>query len=184
MKTMEMNVAERAEIFARARHGETGALYDGLPYYEGHVLGVIRVLADFGFVSIVWQARASLHDIPEDTETTLHELRREFGDEVALISWAVCGFGPNRKIRNKDIYFKIGIYGEEAAILKVADRIFNVEHSKQGSRHWKMYLEELADFAAATRHLVPPAMWDRLIKAFGPIETMDSAMAELLQNQL
>lgn len=50
--------------------------------YISHPLGVARLLADRGFDSLTVTA-ALLHDVLEDSEIELSELREQFGDEVA-----------------------------------------------------------------------------------------------------
>ncbi len=53
----------------------------GVPYYE-HVVGVAWILDRLGFSEVVVIA-GLLHDIVEDTEATLEEVRERFGAEVA-----------------------------------------------------------------------------------------------------
>ncbi len=72
----------RAYVFAEAAHrGQTRA--SGEPYIE-HSVAVAEILADLGLDSHTIMA-ALLHDVVEDTEVTLDEIRQEFGDEVARL---------------------------------------------------------------------------------------------------
>ena len=52
--------------------------------YINHPIAVARIVADVG-LDEVSLAAALLHDAVEDTEITLDDVRREFGDEVASL---------------------------------------------------------------------------------------------------
>ncbi|MGX1804470.1 HD domain-containing protein [Nocardia sp. NPDC055321] len=130
--------------FAVAAHG--GQLYGGLPYVM-HLAAVRGVLRDFGIAGDVGVA-AWLHDVVEDTAVTVDEVRSGFGDGVAELVWAVTGVGANRQARNADAYAKIGEW-PEAVVLKLADRIANVEAGSRGSSLWEMYRREHPAFKAA-----------------------------------
>ncbi|HEY0280128.1 MAG TPA: HD domain-containing protein [Solirubrobacterales bacterium] len=80
--------AARSELIARAlakateaHAGQTRNGSGGLPYIE-HPRMVAATLAarDYSEVTL---AAALLHDVVEDSDTTVEELRAEFGDEVA-----------------------------------------------------------------------------------------------------
>ena len=67
---------------ARSDHaGQTRNGSGGMPYVE-HPVTVAARLDEHGFGAEVLAA-ALLHDVVEDSETTLDELREKFGDEVA-----------------------------------------------------------------------------------------------------
>jgi (p)ppGpp synthase/HD superfamily hydrolase len=80
--------AARSELIARAlakateaHAGQTRNGSGGLPYIE-HPRMVAATLAarDYGDATL---AAALLHDVVEDSDTTVEELRAEFGDEIA-----------------------------------------------------------------------------------------------------
>jgi (p)ppGpp synthase/HD superfamily hydrolase len=55
--------------------------------YTSHVAGVVAILARHGLCEEV-QAAGALHDVVEDTEATLEDLRVRFGERVAeLVRW-------------------------------------------------------------------------------------------------
>jgi len=146
-----------AEAFAIAAHGDQ--LYDGEPY-RVHLAAVVRVLNDFGYVG-AYEAAGWLHDVVEDTDVGLAEIVDRFGPDVARMVDAVTGLGATRAERNARIY--VGIAQEpEAAAVKLADRIANVEAAAAGSTHAARYLREADAFAAAIRPHVASAMWARL----------------------
>jgi guanosine-3',5'-bis(diphosphate) 3'-pyrophosphohydrolase len=80
--------AARSELIARAlaraedaHAGQTRNGSGGLPYIE-HPRMVAAALASRGY-SDATVAAALLHDVVEDSDTTVEELRAEFGDEIA-----------------------------------------------------------------------------------------------------
>lgn len=156
---MEKTLYEKAKLFAEWAHADQK--YGDEPYAHSHLPEVVQVLVDFGFDDDVWKSRGMLHDVMEDTETHVSIILDEFGPEVAWPCWAVSGFGPNRKIRNQDIKNKIKMFGREAAILKVADRIANCESAGKND----MYRKELPEFAEVVKEYVPVEMWKRLENA-------------------
>lgn len=153
-----------AAIFAATRHA--GKLYGTEPYTV-HLLAVRTVLHDFGFNGDFGPA-AWLHDTIEDTATTREEIEAQFGPYAASLVWAVTGVGATRAERNHSAYEKI-VLCPGAVILKLADRIANVEASAVGSSHLAMYAKEHAGFmkmvACHSFNEVPPSMVDRLAAA-------------------
>jgi len=172
--------------FAIERHGDQRY---GSRMYSHHLLAVVKVLMDVG-VGIgghdyALLTAAKLHDIVEDTETTIDEVRHLYGDEVADYVWAVTGVGENRKERNKSQYAKIAAL-PKAAILKVADRIANAEavlaEGKVGLA--EMYLSEHRAFAANAVVLLPAsghvgtALASRYFKAVLDLEQLVKSSEE------
>lgn len=165
---MSEGMIERARDFAIQAHRYQR--YGDQPY-QVHLGEVVQVLKDFGVFDPETLAAAWLHDTIEDTGETRMSLAKTFGFKVARLVHAVSGEGPNRRARNRSIYLKITEY-PEAAVIKCADRIANVEASERGSRHHQMYANEQQHFERVIREHVPAAMWDRLQAAFeGSIPT-------------
>lgn len=156
------DIVARAKAFAIEYH--RGQLYGDVPY-EAHLQAVVDVMTDFGFTNPNWLAAAWLHDVIEDTKATRKIVKDEFGELVASIVWAVTGVGRNRKERNQAIYDKMPT-APEASVLKVADRIANVEFSRSGSQHRAMYISEAESFHNHVARLVPFPMRDRLDMAY------------------
>lgn len=159
--------------FARERHA--GQKYGGTDYVEGHLLPVVDRLRAWGFTKdhLCLLFAGLLHDIVEDTATSIGEVRALCGDDVADIVWAVtCEPGRNRKERHAATYPKIRRAGRLAVILKVVDRIMNVE-SCWDTRDSKLYMyqREYRDFRAALRREEDGAdvisLWDHLDKLSG-----------------
>lgn len=161
--------------FATERHA--GQTYgDGAPYTE-HLAAVELVLASFGYHSPFWVACAWLHDVLEDTATTRQEIVTKFGCEVANTVYAVSGFGANRRERNSCIYAKI-VLDRRATILKLADRIANVEAcAAVNHRLGPMYLRERGEFYRAVGIHGPRNMLARLLTAYDAVHAAARAAA-------
>lgn len=78
----DIALIERAyQVAERAHEGQTRK--SGEPYIT-HPLAVAQILADLG-IGAKTIAAALLHDTVEDTDYSLDELRRDFGDEIAML---------------------------------------------------------------------------------------------------
>lgn len=148
-----------AREFAVAAHGEQR--YGDNPY-ETHLTAVVRNLEDFGF-SEEYKAAGWLHDVIEDTDRSIGDISATFGARVAQLVWAVTG-GGDRASHIASIHAKIATY-PDAAVVKLADRIANLEACCRGDKHSIRYNREHDDFAAAVRSHVPIGMWARYLKA-------------------
>ncbi len=78
----DVDVIRRAYDVAAAAH-EGQKRRTGDPYVT-HPIAVAQILATYG-LDTATLAAALLHDVVEDTEITLADLERDFGDEVALL---------------------------------------------------------------------------------------------------
>jgi (p)ppGpp synthase/HD superfamily hydrolase len=167
-----MNWAEllqQAREVAIAAHGDQR--YGALPY-EHHLAKVVEVLQRFG-ASIEDPATAPLlvagwlHDVLEDTPIMREDLKTQFGPEVAELVWRVTDEpGASREDRKPATYRKTRD-NELAVILKLADRIANVEDGITAkSNKLGMYRREQAEFSGilrdATEHPMALAMWKQL----------------------
>jgi len=175
MKTPAAHFLSEAERFATAAHGSQ--LYDGHPYFI-HLRNVVHCLNLYGVNSLEMLAAGWLHDILEDTNVQAGELITLFGPRVGELVYSVTnGPGKNRTERLAGAYQKIR-FNRDATILKLADRIANVEYSiKQDSagqpRFLKMYRREYPEFRKQLRTETTPlepleSMW----------ETLDGHMSE------
>lgn len=155
---MTTRILGEAMLFALERHDDQK--YGRKPYHV-HLLDVINVLRRFidwddldqELVDAAW-----LHDVVEDTETRLEEIKARFGDRVAELVHAVTNEeGPTRKERTAKTYPKIRATSN-ALVIKLADRIANLEqcvsHDRLGRRPgrlFQMYLKEWDAFQEGLR---------------------------------
>jgi len=164
---------QKAIEFAVDAHGDQ--MYGNVPYVM-HLVQVSQVLVRYGFGP--WleddyeRARsrrlilaAILHDVIEDTHVTREEVAEVFGDDVALLVYAVSNEpGKNRRERHAKSHGKI-IEIKDAIILKLADRIANIEHCHTKKKNLLgMYRKEWSAFKAKLQGSTnaPAEMWEYL----------------------
>lgn len=151
-----MNLVEKAKAFAIAAHGDQ--MYGDDKPYSYHLGQVVGVLQRFGVDDETLLAAAWLHDTVEDTGTDAITIDNEFGMLVGDLVWAVTNEdGKNRAERHLKTYTKIAAIGVKAVLLKLADRIANVEQCVAEERQdgksniLQMYQMEHPGFVAALR---------------------------------
>lgn len=164
-----VDLFRQAQEVAIAAHGEQR--YGALPY-EHHLRGVVEVLQRNG-ASLDDPATAPLlvagwlHDVLEDTPLMREDLKAQFGPEVAELVWRVTDEpGASREDRKPATYRKTR-ENEQAIVLKLADRIANVEEGiASRSNKLGMYRREQGEFAGilrdASQHPMVVAMWKHL----------------------
>ncbi|WP_432985983.1 HD domain-containing protein [Dactylosporangium sp. CA-233914] len=132
-----------AVAFAVARHGDQRRPA-GEPYVE-HLLEALEVLVEAAGERDADVLRAALlHDVVEDTPTTLEEVRSRFGDRTAeLVGWVT-------KSGDRESYLASLRQAPDAALaVKLADRLSNVQRLRTHPRPAKRaayYRETVATF--------------------------------------
>jgi (p)ppGpp synthase/HD superfamily hydrolase len=124
--------AERSPLvraaFEQARADHEGQIRNGsggMPYIQ-HPVAVAARLDEQGYREEVLAA-ALLHDVVEDSETTLDELRENFGEEVAGMVGALTddeSIEPYRE-RKAEHRERVGVAGEETLAIYAADKLTN-----------------------------------------------------------
>ena len=137
-----MEIIQKAEKFAREKHkGQKDD--EGNDYFETHCRNVFRILMNVTKDNHILIA-GLLHDTLEDTNTTLDELKKEFGNRVANLVYEVTHEG---KKDEKGFYFP-RLKTKEAIMIKFADRLSNIsrmnnwnenrkEHYLKKSKFWR-----------------------------------------------
>jgi GTP pyrophosphokinase len=77
-----VELVNRAYEYALSAHA--GQDRDSGEPYVSHLISTAQILADFHLEAVA-VAAAVLHDVLEDTNRTIDEVRREFGDEIARL---------------------------------------------------------------------------------------------------
>lgn len=144
----ETALVKAARDFAIKAHGSQ--MYGDSPYSR-HLQDVVDVLYDCAPDQILTEhhvAAAWLHDTVEDTEFKVSDIKREFGDKVAEIVFAVTNeVGRSRVEKTLKTMQKVRSAGRDATMVKLADRIANMEYSfTQAGKHFKMYQREYPIF--------------------------------------
>ncbi|HEY8262747.1 MAG TPA: HD domain-containing protein [Methyloceanibacter sp.] len=84
---MSTDVMTHALQFATARHAHQRRKYTDLPHVT-HLEAVVAILRDDDIHDPTTLAAAHLHDVVEDTQTTIQEIVSIFGESVAeLVYW-------------------------------------------------------------------------------------------------
>lgn len=171
-----MNTARTDFARAFAYNAHLGQRYAGVHYiiHLDHAVDVLRRFdVDEVLDADVYEA-TYLHDTIEDTETTYDDLATVFSPEVAFLVDAVSDQeGENRKTRHARTYPRIRAAGPKALVVKLADRIANVEASISSPNEKKlaMYLKEYREFrealAAPDNTPVAIRMWAHLDNLLG-----------------
>lgn len=160
----------KARTLARAKH--TGQMYGDLPYYV-HLETVSRLASPFGIDAMII---AQLHDVMEDTETSVDEISVDFGFLIAdAVQYMTDGKLEDRAKRKNEVNRRLALLNtnEDAArlalIVKTCDRLANVRASKSKSRrHFDMYREEHPSFKQAVyRKGLCEALWWELDSLIG-----------------
>ena len=152
-----------ARTFAIQAHGDQR--YGDHPY-AFHLDAVAELLAPFGEEA---QIAGYLHDIVEDTETSIDEVREQFGEKVAAcVTLVTDESGFNRRERKAKTNAKLSIVGPDnslALVVKAADRLANIRESARGGDGSKlgMYRREHAAFKqAAYRPNLCDEFWNEM----------------------
>lgn len=125
-------VKKAYEFAARAHEGQKRK--SGEPYII-HPLAVAENLIDF-HLDTPTIAAALLHDVAEDTRYTLHDLRNEFGDEIAFLVEGVTKLdkirykGTERSAESLRKMFLAIAEDVRIVLLKLVDRLHNMSTLK------------------------------------------------------
>jgi GTP diphosphokinase / guanosine-3',5'-bis(diphosphate) 3'-diphosphatase len=116
--------AEKAHYGQKRKSGEK---------YINHTLHVTKILAEIG-MDAKTLAAGLLHDVPEDTETTLAEIEKNFGSEVAYLVSGITKLGKIKLHDSKQAYYIDNLrkmflamaQDIRVVIIKLADRLHNM----------------------------------------------------------
>jgi GTP pyrophosphokinase len=170
----DLALIERAYKTAEGYH--QGTLRKSGDAYITHPLAVTTILAELGMNETTLCA-ALLHDTVEDTAYTLAELRRDFGDEVALL---VDGCTKVEKVRygesakSETIRKMIVAMSQDIRVLviKLADRLHNMRtlHYLRADKQSRIATETLEIYAPLAHRLGMNAIkWELEDLAFGTL---------------
>lgn len=124
----DLQLVLRAAAFAARKHSEQRRKDASASPYINHPIALAKILAEEGGVTdprVI--AAALLHDTIEDTETTLRELRGEFGDLIAGIVAEVSDTKWLGSTTRKKLQItKAPRASKGAKLVKLADKIANV----------------------------------------------------------
>lgn len=131
VSTFDIGLIEKAYDYAKIAH--TGQLrVNGKDYFKEHCVAVANHIIDLGMDTPLICA-ALLHDTIEDTDTTIDDLKKEFGEEIATLVEGVSKLGKlkyrgnERHVESLRKFFVSVAQDVRVVILKLADRWHNLE---------------------------------------------------------
>ena len=153
----QKHIKEARMVSIQAHGNQT---YDDIFPYKKHLDDVVDVLKRFGYAG-KYLVAGYLHDIIEDTSLSYNKVKRHYGFEVAEMVYCVTDeLGRNREEKKAKTLPKTAS-NPDAIILKLADRIANIEHGGKVD----MYAKEYNQFKGALYLNTPngaAAMWNHL----------------------
>jgi (p)ppGpp synthase/HD superfamily hydrolase len=160
----------KAKQFAYQKHAMTNHQYDGKPY-SVHLDQCFDLGLEYAYyvedtlldnvLAAIW-----LHDVQEDCRVNYNEIKKEFNEVIAELSYAVRDEkGRTRKERHNKVYYA-GIRAVPyATFIKLCDRIANMEYSQRtGSSMYKTYASEHEEFYRELYDGRFQNMWDHLCR--------------------
>ena len=123
---MLKEIVNKAYNFSKEAHKGQFRKFTNLPYFT-HPKGVARYIEQLT-KDPEMIAAALLHDVVEDSNHTIEEIRTEFGERVASLVDEVTNKEEERVGRKKKEYLKDKMVhmSDDALIIKLADRLQNV----------------------------------------------------------
>ena len=130
----DLAIVEKAYEFAEEAH-RGQFRYSGESFVE-HPLGVALILAELE-LDIISIAAALLHDVVEDTEVTSETIKKEFGEEIALLVDGVTKlsrlkFQTREELQAENLRKMFIAMAEDIRVIliKLADRLHNMRTLK------------------------------------------------------
>ncbi|MDP1719295.1 MAG: RelA/SpoT family protein [bacterium] len=142
----------RAYTFAKAAHIDQKRK-NGEPYFS-HCLAAAEAIAEWGLDEATIAA-ALLHDVVEDTDRTLEEVKEKFGEEVAFLVDGVTKIGRVRyhgieaKVENLRKFILYLSQDIRVILVKLADRLHNMKtlYAVQPIKQKRIALETMDIYA-------------------------------------
>ena len=128
----EITLLRKAYALARTAH--EGQFRKGGDPYIMHPVAVATIIAEDFMMDANSVAAGFLHDVVEDTDTTIDDIRREFGDDVAFLVQVVTkpkSHAPGQAdLAKQENNFRQLLYSMRrdirAVLIKLADRLHNM----------------------------------------------------------
>ena len=157
---VEEELLNKAYIYSMRAHGSQKRA-SGDPYFS-HPLEVAGILADYKFDSKTI-ITALLHDVVEDTEKNLRDIKRNFGNEISYLVDGVTKLskleGRTEEFKQAENFRKLLLATSKdirVLLVKLADRLHNmrtIEFIKDSVKKKKIALETLEIFAPLAERL-------------------------------
>ena len=130
----EKEITLLRKAYALARTAHEGQFRKGGEPYIMHPVAVATIIAEDFMMDANSVAAGFLHDVVEDTDTTIDDIRREFGDDVAFLVQVVTkpkSHAPGQAdLAKQENNFRQLLYSMRrdirAVLIKLADRLHNM----------------------------------------------------------
>jgi len=142
---MDTQLLDRAILFAVQAHAGTERRGKGFPYII-HPMEAMAIVATMTSDQEILAA-AALHDVVEDTEVTLDELRRQFGDRVAMLVDSESDRvdqGLDWRTRKEESLKRLSRATRDEKIVALGDKLSNMraiarDYTTKGDVFWEMF---------------------------------------------
>lgn len=143
-KPLDTELLDRAIVFAVKAHAGTERRGKGFPYIV-HPLEAMEIVSTITSDQEL-MAAAALHDTVEDTDVTIDDIRREFGDRIASLvqiesvgddegTWHERKQKAIDKIANAPLDAKIVAMGDKLSNMRAIAR----DYAVQGDALWNLF---------------------------------------------
>ena len=148
-KPLDTSLLDRAIIFAVRAHAGTERRGKGFPYIV-HPMEAVEIVATMTRDQELLAA-AALHDTVEDTDTTVEQIREEFGDRIASLVASdsdekVSGVSAEQSwvIRKQAAINRLSHASHDAKTVALGDKLSNMraiarDYAMQGDDLWNLF---------------------------------------------
>lgn len=148
-KPLNTTILDRAIVFAVRAHAGTERRGKGFPYIV-HPMEAVEIVATMTNDQELLAA-AVLHDTVEDTDTTIEQIRAEFGDRVASFVAAESDEPhqsrdsiENWRKRKQAAMDRLASASRDAKMVALGDKLSNMraiarDYAEQGDRLWDLF---------------------------------------------
>ena len=147
-KEIDSSLLDRAIVFAVRAHRNVERKGKGFPYIV-HPMEAVSIVATMTSDQELLAA-AALHDVVEDTDTTVDELRREFGERVARLVEAESDIrldgsrADSWHARKQAAIDRLARASHDAKIVALGDKLSNMraiarDYAQQGDALWNLF---------------------------------------------
>ena len=146
---LDTTLLDRAIVFAVRAHAGTERRGKGFPYIV-HPMEAVEIVATMTRDQELLAA-AALHDTVEDTDTTVEQIREEFGERVASLVAAESDEThqsrdciENWRARKQAAIDRLARASHEAKIVALGDKLSNMraiarDYAQQGDALWNLF---------------------------------------------
>lgn len=148
-KPLDTSLLDRAIIFAVRAHAGTERRGKGFPYIV-HPMEAVEIVATMTKDQELLAA-AALHDTVEDTDTTVDQIREEFGDRIASLVASESDTIPEGvseedswHARKQAAIDRLARASHDAKIVALGDKLSNIraiarDYAQQGDALWDLF---------------------------------------------